>query len=450
MARIEFREDPAPAAATSAPGAYSVDVAALYATHAAGIRRLCLRLTRDPSAADDLAQETFLRFIARLPHLRPDVNVAAYLQVTARNLYFKGLRDDTHEVCDEFLETRLGPDDDLERDPARATLLIEQADQMRRSAARLNGRQRRALVLREVEGRTYPEIAQSMGISTDAVAHVLARARARLRSEYRREQSPAPAIAAACGPIRDALSTYLDGQGTTEAHDQVAAHLSTCPDCRAVLATYREASFQLRGAMPLSPLASLLERAGALFHATMLQTTQTAATVAASVAIVVAGGGGLVAAHHFSAPAPTSSAAAATPDSTTTVAPDDSSSRTIAVASDGAGAPGAARAISGQDDARTDAGPGDTTATGDPTATTPPGTTTDGSDALQVDAELPASTSTATTPPVTTPHITTPAIATPIATVPAVDLPPVTVTSVTVPPVTLPTVTVPPVKLPGG
>ena len=88
----------------AASGAHSVDVAALYATHAPEIRRLCLRLTRDPCAADDLAQETFVRFIARLPHLPRDVNVGAYLQVTARNLYFKHLRDHTHEVCDEFLE----------------------------------------------------------------------------------------------------------------------------------------------------------------------------------------------------------------------------------------------------------------------------------------------------------------------------------------------------------
>ena len=470
MARIEFREDPAPAAATTASGAHSVDVAALYATHAAGIRRLCLRLTRDPSAADDLAQETFVRFIARLPHLPPDVNVAAYLQVTARNLYFKDQRDHTHEVCEAYLETRLGSDDDLERDPARATLLVEQADQMRRSAARLNGRQRRALVLREVEGRSYPEIAESMGISTDAVAHVLARARTRLRSEYRREQSPVPAVAAACAPIRDVLSTYLDGQVTAAVHDEVTEHLATCRDCREVIGTYREASFPLRGAMPLSPLASLLERAGSLFHATVLHTTGTAATIAAGAAIVVVGGGGIVTAHHFVAPQPVVSVAAAAPDATTTVAPDTDPSRNAAIASHGSGAARGTSAISGQsgDDAGT--GSGGATTTGDGTTTTEPATTTgedpattttpggadtSGSDALQVDAELPDATPAVTTPSVatpavTTPHVTTPDVATPVATVPGVDLPPVTVPAVTVPAVTLPTATLPPVKLPGS
>ncbi len=466
MARIEFRKDHAPSAASSASGARSVDVAALYDAHAADIRRLCLRLTRDPSAADDLAQETFARFIARLPHLSADVNVAAYLQVTARNLYFKDRRDHTREVCDEFLEERLGSDDDLERDPARATLLVEQADQMRRSAARLNGRQREALVLREVEGRTYPEIARSMGISTDAVAHVLARARTRLRSEYRREQSPVPAVAAACAPIRNVLSSYLDGQVTGAVHDEVGTHLATCRDCREVLATYREASFQLRGAAPLSPLTALLERVSSLFHATALHTTGTAATVAASAALVVAGGGGVVAARHYVAPQPSVSAAAAEPaaaDATTFVR-DGSSSRNAAFAGDGSGSSGAAPATPGSAGSDADLGPGDTTSTLDPPTTTATGTTGTGdgdtavTDDLPVDADLPpetpgvttpnVGTPGVTTPPVTTPRVTTPDIATPIATVPGVDVPPVTAPAVTVPPITLPTVTVPPVKLP--
>ena len=310
MARPDLPDDDA--AIRPAQGARSIDAAALYATHAPEIRRLCLRLTRDPSAADDLAQETFTRFLARLPHLPATVNVGAYLQVTARNLYFKHLRDQTHEVCDEFLDDRLGTDEDLERDPARATLLVEQVDQMRRSAARLNGRQRRALLLREVEGQSYPEIAARMGISTDAVAHVLARARTRLRSEYRREQSPAVIATAACGPVRDVLSAYLDGQLSPDAHDAAAAHLATCDACRNVLASYREASVQLRGAAPLSPVAALLERAGAIFRGGVLHTTGTAATIATGAAIVAVGGGGLLVAHHFVAPTPASSAAVAT------------------------------------------------------------------------------------------------------------------------------------------
>ena len=382
MARPDLPDDDA--AIRPAQGARSVDVAALYATHAPEIRRLCLRLTRDPSAADDLAQETFARFLARLPHLPATVNVGAYLQVTARNLYFKHLRDHTHEVCDEFLEDRLGSDEDLERDPARATLLVEQVDQVRRSAARLNGRQRRALLLREVEGRSYPEIADRMGISTDAVAHVLARARTRLRSEYRREQSPEVIATAGCGPVRDVLSAYLDGHVSPDAHDEVTAHLATCDACRNVLASYREASIQLRGAAPLSPVAALLERAGGILQGGVLHTTGTAATIASSAAIVAAGGGGLVVAHHFVAPTPVGSAAVATqasPGGGTTGSGRTVSPAGSAAATGNSGVPDPTATNGGADGVATDPGPTGTTSgpgrtatgtdTAGPTATVP-------------------------------------------------------------------------------
>src|SRR5690242_3991472 len=158
--------DTGPATGRDAGGRVrSVDVAALHATHAPALRRFCRRLTRETTAAEDLEQETFARFMARLPHLDPAVNVGAYLQATARNLYLKGLRHASREFADELIEEHAGSDDDLERDPSRALLLAEQVQQMRRSARRLNGRQRRAIVLREVHDRSYAEIGEALGIS---------------------------------------------------------------------------------------------------------------------------------------------------------------------------------------------------------------------------------------------------------------------------------------------
>ena len=109
-------------------------MAALHALHAPVLQRFCLRLTRDRTAAEDLEQETFARFMARLPQLDPAVNVGAYLQTTARNLYLKGLRSGSREFADDLIEEHAGCDDDLERDPSRSLLLAEQIEQMRRSA----------------------------------------------------------------------------------------------------------------------------------------------------------------------------------------------------------------------------------------------------------------------------------------------------------------------------
>ena len=151
----------------------------LYELHAPGLLRRCRRLTGDVDAAEDLAQEVFARFMARFPEPPADMNVAGYLYATARNVLWKQLRDD-HEVADGDIERSVGSDDDLEIDPERSILLVEQQSLVRRCSAVLTGRQRRALMLREVEGHSYAEIGSDLGVGTDAVAQIISRARARL------------------------------------------------------------------------------------------------------------------------------------------------------------------------------------------------------------------------------------------------------------------------------
>lgn len=458
-----------PSAARSVPGAVpsygarSVDVAALYAAHSKALRRVCLRLTRDPSAADDLSQEAFARLIARLPSLPSTVNVAAYLQVSARNLYLNGLRDHSREFSDDLIETRIATDDELERDPTRAVLLVEQIDQMRRSTARLNGRQRRALVLREVDGLSYIEIADRIGTSPEAVAQILARARARLRAEYRREQSPAEPVDGDCTATRDALSAYLDSKLSVTHHDDVERHLERCADCRDVLASYREAGIQLRGAGPLTPLGVVLERCAGFLQGLVGQATGTTAAVLSGTAIVAVASGGVVIAHHFVAPAPVRANTRADTGEPA-VAAMRTSFHVVAGGSlgrdDQLGAPTAAQVGAGERATQTDPSRG--SSTGDTGTTTSQDTTaaTTGTGAGPIDiGTLPLDVTTAgsdlaiTTPalgvpPLTTDSITTPPLTTPSATIatagtPVGAVPPITIPSVTVPPISVPTVTVP-------
>ena len=164
--------------AAPSPGAGALD--GLYEAHAPDLRRRCLRLTRDAHAADDLMQEVFVRFITRFPEPPAKMNVGAYLHATARNVLWKQLRD-SHETSDGDIETTVGADDDLDNDPERSALLVEQQGLVRRCAAVLTGRQRRALTLRDVEGYAYAEIGSELGIGTGAVMQVISRARARLR-----------------------------------------------------------------------------------------------------------------------------------------------------------------------------------------------------------------------------------------------------------------------------
>jgi RNA polymerase sigma factor (sigma-70 family) len=230
----------------------------LYEAHAPDLRRRCLRLTRDAHAADDLMQEVFVRFITRFPEPPVGMNVGAYLHATARNVLWKQLRD-SHETSDGDIETTVGADDDLDRDPERSALLVEQQSLVRRCAAVLTGRQRRALTLRDVEGYSYAEIGSELGIGPGAVMAVISRARARLRVAVRRANVDLDNLAPECMAMLGPLSDYLDGRAaSTDA--EVESHLATCDDCCQTLASFQEAGSRLRGFLPFVPLGGVLSR----------------------------------------------------------------------------------------------------------------------------------------------------------------------------------------------
>jgi RNA polymerase sigma factor (sigma-70 family) len=318
---------------------------ALYEAHAPGLRRHCRRLTHDPHAAEDLLQETFVRFMARFPDPPADMNVAGYLHATARNILWKQLRDE-HEVADGDIERSAGPDDDLEVDPERALLLGEQQGLVRRCSAALTGRQRRALVLREVEGHSYAEIGSDLGIGTDAVAQVISRARVRLRVAVRRAHVDLDQLSPECRARLGPLSEYLDGHAT-KSSPELEAHLAECESCRRTLAAFQAAGSRLRGALPFAPIAGVLARIGEAVRlgggAPVDAVRAGSVVVAAALAI---GGGGIYVAHETSA-AP--AARATSTSSHATVPASRAGSAKAAATPDGSerardlGAPGVAR-----------------------------------------------------------------------------------------------------------
>jgi RNA polymerase sigma factor (sigma-70 family) len=317
----------APGAAVSELAAPCNGVSALeglYESHAPDLRRRCLRLTHDGHAADDLMQEVFVRFISRFPQPPSGMNIGAYLHATARNVLWKQLRD-SHEVSDGDIETTIGADDDLDNDPERSMLLGEQQGLVRRCAAMLTGRQRRALTMRDVEGRSYGEIGSELGLGTGAVMQVISRARARLRVAVRRANIDLDALAPECKAMLGPLSDYLDGRAASSEGD-IEAHLATCDSCCQTLASFQDAGSRLRGFLPLVPLGGMLSRLrGSNGGRTSMDVLLPAATHApmlarvggmlgasgdgplgvagvgamATAAVIAIGGGGIVVAHEM-------------------------------------------------------------------------------------------------------------------------------------------------------
>jgi RNA polymerase sigma-70 factor (ECF subfamily) len=149
----------------------------LYARYSQRVYSYCARILGNRQDAQDVFQETFLRFWQSAQQERTMTNVPAFLLRIARNLCFNFLRDQhpTTEFEEELHTppTSSSPEHQLER--------AELSTILHRALAQLPPEYREALVLREQIGLSYAEIAYIVGASESAVKVRVFRAKEKLR-----------------------------------------------------------------------------------------------------------------------------------------------------------------------------------------------------------------------------------------------------------------------------
>jgi RNA polymerase sigma-70 factor (ECF subfamily) len=127
--------------------------------------------------ADDVGQETFIRFHRALDRFRGESSLKTYLVHIAMNLSLNALKRrrrsllrfvsrDEHEM--DLPETRIGPDGDV--DASELQLLV------RRAVARLNEKHRAVAVLRLFQDCSTRETARILGVPEGTVLSRLSRA----------------------------------------------------------------------------------------------------------------------------------------------------------------------------------------------------------------------------------------------------------------------------------
>lgn len=156
----------------------------LFARWAGPLLRFLTRMLRDASAAEDLVQEAFLRVHRARSRYRPDARFSTWLYRIATNLALNELRRPRRRDPHDSVDVDGGP-----RLAAASPAPDEAADARRRSAAveqalgRLPDRQRAALLLAAVEGRSYAEVAEALDVSEQAVKALVHRARSSLAAQ---------------------------------------------------------------------------------------------------------------------------------------------------------------------------------------------------------------------------------------------------------------------------
>ncbi len=261
------------------------------------------------SDAEDVLQDVFLRAYGALRNDNRPVTLRAWLYRVAHNRCIDHLRRPVPPPSEVY---------DLSRtpgnDPQDATARREDLRCLVQDVQRLPEQQRSALLMRELDGLSYAELADALDTSVPAIKSLLVRARIGL-------VEAGAARDTACVDIRAELA-HAHGRGV-RASGRSRRHLRDCDGCREYRHTLRGARTGLAALLP-APLATLLGIGGASSGAAGVGGSAaavggaTAATATATkvVAIVccaaVVGGGAAEVRQHVNAVAPTHHAAAKT------------------------------------------------------------------------------------------------------------------------------------------
>ncbi len=140
-----------------------------------------LTLTRDATEAEDLVQETYVRAASAANRPDAESNLKGWLFVIMRNAWLNHLRHKNSGP--RFVELELGePAIDMAHDNPHVVYLrkLEQ-QQVRQAIESLPHAYREIVVLRDIEGFTYQEIATVLDCPAGTVMSRLGRARGKLR-----------------------------------------------------------------------------------------------------------------------------------------------------------------------------------------------------------------------------------------------------------------------------
>jgi RNA polymerase sigma-70 factor (ECF subfamily) len=156
----------------------------LYHLHKRRVYSLCLRMTANTAAAEDLTQEAFLQLFRKIGTFRGESAFSTWLHRMAVNVVLMQLRKKGLAVVplDETMDTE---EDSARKEPGgedlRLTGSIDRL-QLGRAVEELPPGYRMIFLLHDVEGYEHNEIASMVGCSIGNSKSQLHKARMRLRA----------------------------------------------------------------------------------------------------------------------------------------------------------------------------------------------------------------------------------------------------------------------------
>lgn len=206
---------------------------ALVAEQAPSLYRFALTLSREPHAAEDLVQETFLRAFEKRDTLRSEAAVTTWLRRILHNLAVDRSRRPEREVLVDEVEDKWR-DDAYTVDAAAIVERAETREELEDALVRLPFIYRSAVVLHDVEGWTMRDVARTQGIALAAAKQRLRRGRMMLvtaLAQGAERRAVLDGVPLRCWDARRRVSEYLNGELDTAEAALLERHLEACPTC---------------------------------------------------------------------------------------------------------------------------------------------------------------------------------------------------------------------------
>ena len=216
------------AAQSGSPEAF----AALFRRYRPEIARYASRTLGDDGRAEDVVQEAFLSALRGIGTLDRPAGFKPWLYRIAHNACIDQMRRRARAEEVSFDANAIPPAEEIRlfrQVPSNHAQVAQKEDfrHLRQALTDLPESQAEILVLRELEGLSYDDIAVRMSISVPAVESLLFRARRSLRDEYGQIST-----GERCRRMRTVMAETVEGVGRLKDRRALVRHLHGCAECR--------------------------------------------------------------------------------------------------------------------------------------------------------------------------------------------------------------------------
>lgn len=244
-------------------------VTQLFGDHLGTVHRFALRMCRDEDRARDIAQESLLTALKSLDSFRGEASFSTWLFTITRShcgrLRRRSEREAVSEDGEVVTDTAVSeePLPDAQAAHGEVSAVVEQA------LGALDPDDREVVLLRDVEGLSTKEAADTLQISVAALKSRLHRARAVLRTAVRDVVDQHPEMVdPMCPKVIEAFSQKLEGDLSAADCAAFQDHIATCPACAKRCDSIQEilgACATLRGKADPAMVQGIIDRTVAAF-----------------------------------------------------------------------------------------------------------------------------------------------------------------------------------------